>query len=119
MMRPRDDVPEVFLCREAVDFRKGINGLSILVEAELSLNPFDAGLFVFINRSGTSVKILHWERNGFCLWQKRLEKDQFHWPRHLDGAILPLDGQQLNWLLDGYDLRHFRPHSELKYKTLL
>ena len=119
MMRPDNTLPEVFLCREPVDFRKGIRGLSVLVEAELLQNPFSARLFVFINRQGRSIKILYWERNGFCLWQKRLEKDRFSWPRHLDGEVITLDGQQLNWLLDGYDLRHFKPHPDLNYKTLL
>ncbi|MCP4127992.1 MAG: IS66 family insertion sequence element accessory protein TnpB, partial [Gammaproteobacteria bacterium] len=47
-----------------------------LVEAELAQDPFLERLFVFINRMGTSIKILYWERNGFCLWQKRLEQER-------------------------------------------
>ncbi len=119
MMRPADQLPEVFLCREPIDFRKGIPGLSVLVEAELALDPFSERLFCFINRQRTSIKILYWERNGFCLWQKKLEQDRFKWPRHLNGEIITLDGQQLNWLLDGYDLRQLQPHKALKYKTVL
>lgn len=119
MMRPDKSLPEIFLCRDPVDFRKGIQGLSVLVEAELSLDPFSSRLFVFINRAGSCIKILYWERNGFCLWQKKLEKDRFLWPGHLKGDVITLNGQQMNWLLDGYDLRHFQPHSELNYKTLL
>ncbi len=56
------------------------------------------------------MKILYWERNGFVLWQKRLERDRFHWPRG-DGETVILSGQELNWLLDGFDLRHWRPHA--------
>ena len=67
MMRPTNDLPVVYLSREAVDFRKGINGLSILVEDTLSLDPFSEHLFVFCNRRRNRVKILYWERNGFCL----------------------------------------------------
>ena len=65
-------------------------------------------------RSRTRVKVLYWERNGFVLWQKRLERDRFHWPRG-DGATVVLSGQELNWLLDGFDLRHWRPHARLSY----
>ena len=119
MMRPADQLPEVFLCREPIDFRKGIPGLSVLVEAELALDPFSERLFCFINRQRSSIKLLYWERNGFCLWQKKLEKERFKWPRHLAGEIITLDGQQLNWLLEGYDLRHLQPHKALRYKTVL
>jgi len=74
MMRPANDLPVVYLCRDAIDFRKGINGLSILVEDALSLDPFSEQLFVFCNRRRNRIKILYWERSGFCMWQKRLEK---------------------------------------------
>jgi len=119
MMRPSNEVDAVWLCRQAVDFRKGINGLSILVEEQLIRNPFSGQLFVFINRARDKIKILYWERSGFCLWQKRLEQERFKWPVHLAGDVLTLDGQQLNWLLDGYDLAAMRPHRSLAYRTVL
>ena len=75
-MRPAEDV-EVYLCREVVDFRKSINGLSILVEEQLGLSPFGPQLFVFCNRKRDKLKILYWERSGFVLWYKRLEKQRF------------------------------------------
>lgn len=119
-MRPAQSLPAVYLCREAVDFRRGINGLSALVEDQLGANPFGGELFVFINRRRDKIKLLYWERNGFCLWQKRLEQDRFHWPRHLGAeAVLTLTGQQLNWLLDGVDLRHLKPHPERRYTTVV
>ena len=119
MMRPSRDLPAVYLCREAVDFRKGINGLAVLVERDLACDSFSTRLFVFVNRGRDKLKILYWERNGFRLWQKRLERERFQWPRHLPGEVITLDGQQLNWLLDGYDLRALRPHQPLGYKTVL
>ena len=119
MMRPSGSLPTVYLCKSAVDFRKGINGLAVLVEQALGLDPFSERLFVFINRRRDAVKILYWERSGFCLWTKRLEQERFRWPTHLDGAVPTLTGEQLNWLLDGYDLRHLRPHKRLDYKTVL
>lgn len=119
MMRPSNDIDVVWLCRAAVDFRKGINGLSILVEEQLTRDPFSGHLFAFINRKRDKIKILYWERAGFCMWQKRLEQERFKWPDHLSGNVLTLDGQQLNWLLDGYDLAAMRPHRSLAYTTVL
>lgn len=118
-MRPALDLPAVYLCREAIDFRKGINGLAVLVESVLSLDPFSAQLFVFCNRRRDRVKILYWERNGFCLWQKRLERERFKWPRSTHEPVVTLTGQQLNWLLDGYDITRMRPHQRLHFSSVL
>jgi transposase len=70
----------VYLVLGNTDMRKAINGLSILVESHLQLDPFSGHLFVFCNRRRNILKILYWDRNGFCLWQKRLEKHDFKWP---------------------------------------
>jgi transposase len=80
-VRPANELPAVYLCRDIVDFRKGINGLAILVEEALKHDPFSEQLFVFCKCKRDKVKILYWERNGFCLWQKRLERARFKWPR--------------------------------------
>ena len=119
MLRPSKDLEHVFLCRDPVDFRKGINGLSVLVESELCRDPFSAHLFVFINRRRDKIKALYWEHSGFCLWQKCLEQEKFKWPTHLEGDVMILDGQQLNWLLDGYNIAAMRPHRSLVYRTVL
>ena len=60
MMRPSNDLDLVWLCRGTVDFRKGINGLSILVEDQLLHDPFSGQLFVFVNKKRDKVKILYW-----------------------------------------------------------
>lgn len=119
MMRPRDDLPAVYLCREAVDFRKGINGLVVLVEDRLSMDPFSEQLYIFCNRRRDRVRILYWERSGFCLWMKRLERERFKWPRATDEAVVTLSGQQLNWLLDGYDITRLQPHKSLRFSSVL
>ena len=119
MIRPAKALGAVYLCREPVDFRKGMQSLAMLVEASLERDPFAEALYVFTNRRRDAVKLLWWERNGFCLWHKRLERDRFKWPRHLDGVLIELDGEQLNWLLDGLDLRAMQPHKPLNYKTIL
>lgn len=119
MIRPGNDLERVYVYRHAVDMRKAVNGLVILVESVLCLDPFSSQLFVFCNRRRDILKMVWWERNGFCLWIKRLEKERFKWPVHLEGDVLTLNGQQLNWLLDGYDLSVMRPHRALRYATVL
>lgn len=116
MMRPAAEVA-VSLCREPVDFRKSINGLSALVEEELALDPFSAQLFVFVNRRRDKIKILYWERSGFVLWYKRLEKERFPWPAAKDDEVMTLSGRELNWLLDGLDIFRVRPHEILRYRA--
>jgi len=115
MMIPSPDIASVYLCVQPVDFRLSINGLSALVESALALNPFAPSLFVFINRSRDKIKILYWERNGFCLWYKRLEKQRFQWPRDARTDTVVLNGESLNWLLDGFDLWRNPPHKTLHF----
>ena len=62
----------VYLAVGITDMRKAINGLSIMVEQHLSKDPFSGDLFVFCNRRQNMIKILYWDKNGFCLWHKRL-----------------------------------------------
>ena len=118
MMRPAEDV-EVYLCRDPVDMRKSINGLSILVEQALALDPFRPHLFVFCNRKRDKIKILYWERTGFVLWYKRLEKNRFAWPLSGDEEVVALSGRELNWLLDGIDVFAMQPHEEVSFETVL
>jgi transposase len=71
---------KVYLAVGSTDMRKSINGLSILVEGYLEMDPFSGYLFAFSNRRRNQIKILYWVRNVFCLWRKRLEKHRFRWP---------------------------------------
>ncbi len=108
-----DPALKVYLHREPVDGRKAINGLALLVEQALGLNPFAPSLFVFSNRRRDRIKILLWERTGFWLMIKRLEADRFKWPKDAEVAVLSVE--QLHWLLAGIDLTAMRPHPERKY----
>lgn len=109
---------KVYLAAGFTDMRKAINGLSILVEAQLELDPFSGHLFVFCNRRRNMIKVLYWDSNGFCLWHKRLEKERFRWPESWD-QVLELDQRQLNWLLDGLEVQQGRAHSRLSYSTVV
>lgn len=112
-----DEVP-VYLHREAVDFRKAINGLSLIVETAMNQSIFDGGLFVFCNKKRDKLKILYWDNTGFCLWHKRLEQDKFMWPKKHDDAIIHWSNEQLNWLLRGFNVSQIKPHNPLKYNAI-
>lgn len=115
-MHPGYRIGAVYLHRAPVDFRKQINGLAALVEGELEMSPFADALFVFVNRGRTSIKALYWDRNGFCLWQKRLEKDRFAWPAaSASQAVCGVSERELGWLLEGFDPWHENIHKPLNY----
>lgn len=117
-MHPGCDIQQVYLCREAIDFRKSINGLSVLVEQELGLNPFGSALYVFINRQRNKIKVLYWHRNGFCLWLKRLEAEKFAWPRDALDPARTISIHEFEWLLEGFDLWANKPHKTLNYTSV-
>lgn len=108
---------QVYLAVGATDMRKQINGLSLLVESGLGRNPFSGHLFAFSNRRRTQVKVLYWDRNGFCLWQKRLERERFRWPE-TRAAVVQVSPRELRWLLEGLELVQGRAHQALRYSTV-
>jgi transposase len=108
----------IYLAAGSTDMRKAINGLSILVEDQMTLDPFSGHLFVFCNRRRNMIKILYWDRNGFCLWHKRLEQHVFTWPETA-GEVIAVDPRQLCWLLDGLDIALFTAHDTLTYETVI
>ena len=99
----------IYLHRDAVDFRKSINGLALLIEQELGRSPFYPGLYLFSNRNRDKLKALYWDGTGFALWYKRLEKHRFKWPNKHEQKTLTLNEQQLQWLLAGYDVIGHQP----------
>ncbi|KVE22093.1 IS66 family insertion sequence element accessory protein TnpB [Burkholderia vietnamiensis] len=111
-----DEELKVYLHRDPVDFRMGINGLSILVEHAMHLNPMISALFVFGNRRRDRIKILGWGGNGFWLLLKRLEADRFVWPN--GGDTITLSAEQLHWLLDGIDLAVIQKHPRRYYARM-
>lgn len=108
----------VYLCAEPVDFRKGMGSLAVMIESQMHLNPFDQTLYVFANRQYRAIKILYWDRNGFCLWHKRLEKEHYHWIRRGMQGVVSISYEQLEWLLRGYDISLMTPHKTLKYQSV-
>ncbi len=106
---------KVYVALGVTDMRKSINGLALLVEEHFRLDLFSGSLFAFCNRKRDRVKIIYWDRNGFCLWMKRLEKEVFRWPES-EQEVIEISQTALGWLLHGLDLGH--AHRWLAYSSV-
>ena len=112
-------VPEgdVYIMPGYVDMRKAVNGLTMLA-ASYGMDVYDGSYFVFCGKSRRSVKIVYWEVNGFCLWQKKLAKENFKWPQDAS-EVKKFSSRELRWLLDGLDPIKTHGHRKLRYEILL
>jgi transposase len=93
----------IFVCREVTDMRRSFEGLSALAKNVIGQDPLSGHLFVFFNRPRNCVKILLWDRSGFVIWYKRLERGTFREHRAEE-----IDRGELVCLLEGLDLKEFR-----------
>ena len=109
---------QVYLHREAIDFRIGINGLAILVEQSMHLNPFGRAVFAFCNRRRDRIRLLFYDRSGFWLMMKRLEADRFAWPRRQQQAVVRISTEQLHRLLEGIDIEAEQRHPVRQYRSV-
>jgi transposase len=101
----------VFVATQATDMRCGFDRLAAQVRDLLGQDPLSGHLFVFFGRWGDRVKILFWDRTGFCLYYKRLERGVFHRPAadpHSDHRELPVP--ELMLILEGLDLSNAKRH---------
>src|ERR1700687_1929439 len=112
MMHPDANVA-VYVCVTPVDMRKQASTLALLVEQALKKNIFEPALYVFSNHRRDRIKIVYWQRNGLCLWSKRLEgRDRFLFPQDMTAETVMISGAQLEELLAGFDVWR-RGHREL------
>jgi transposase len=84
---------KVYLHREPIDFRAGINSLAVLVQEVMELDPFAPAVFAFCNRRRDRMKLLFFDRSGFVLVLKRLTEDKFRWPRR-EVPLVGRDGRR-------------------------
>ena len=99
----------IFVCVHPTDMRRGFDRLAATAHQVTHQDPLSGYLFVFINRRRDRVKILYWDKSGYCLWYKRLEGGQFHLPTHrLEQESIELDIGQLTLLLEGIELTNTR-----------
>lgn len=96
---------KIYLCTGSTDMRKGINGLSILVQSILSDKLNTGTLFVFRGTRADRIKILWWDGQGFCLYYKCLDKGKFTWPKSGDKGSIGITRAQLSMLIEAIDWR--------------
>jgi transposase len=97
------------------DLRKAVNGLSAIVQETMEQDPFSGSVFLFCNRERKLLKAVYWDKTGFWLSQKRLEKEKFPWPQDTKEAM-ELTAEQLQMLFAGIDF--FKAHKEVHYKKI-
>lgn len=98
-----------YLSRQPADMRKSYDGLSGLVRQGLGRDPLSGEVFIFLNRRRTMVKLLVWDRSGFVLWSKRLERGTFELPcSTAAGASIVLGWEELVLILEGVSLGSVR-----------
>jgi len=105
----------IFIRPGYTDLRKAVNGLSVIVQETMKQDPFSGNAYLFCNREKKLLKAVYWDKTGFWLSQKRLEKEKFPWPQTGEEA-LQLTGGELAMLLKGIDF--FKAHKELHYKKV-
>lgn len=107
---------KIWLYSHPVDMRKSIDCLSIIIAQQLEQNPCGSDVFVFHNGNRDKLKILYYDKNGFCLWYKRLERGRFALPKIANNCYA-LTIEQLRWLLDGLRIEELRGNPELPFDT--
>jgi transposase len=95
------------------DLRKAANGLAAIVQETMKQDPFNGSVYLFCNNDRKLLKAVYWDKTGFWLSQKRLEKDRYPWPQNEKEAV-ELTTEELKMLLTGIDF--FKAHKELFYK---
>ena len=106
---------QVFVRPKPTDMRKQAFGLSLIVTEELGKAPVSGSIYVFCNKRRTILKGLYWEKTGFWLLSKKLEKHRFPWPSEGSQAS-EITQEQLRWLLDGIDF--WKAHTEVSYSSV-
>jgi transposase len=102
---------KIYLGAEAVDMRKGFEGLYGLVRDHLGQDPLSGHLFLFTNRTRTRLKALVWDGSGLWVCAKRLERGRFRWPAAAESRSVTMRPEELAMLVNGMDLAQARPRS--------
>ena len=103
-MRTIFDFKDLYIHRDPVDFRNGINGLSAIVESEMKLDVKASALFIFANQRRTHMKILYFDRSGFALWLKKLEGSRVPWPKKFSEETISIAASDMALLLEGINV---------------
>lgn len=104
MFFPESQV-KIWLYAKPTDMRKSFAGLAVLVKNNMAESPLDGQLFVFINRRQDYIKVLYFDRSGYCLWAKKLEQGRFSYNPEL-GEKQGLNWMQLKLIIEGIDVQN-------------
>ncbi len=107
---------KIFILQTPVDMRKSIDGLTGLIVDHLVMEPQSGALFIFYNRNRNKVKTVYWDKNGFVLHYKRLDKGLFKLSKSPIDSVLEINPDQFQWLLAGLDFQLMNKFSHLKYE---
>ena len=103
---------KIYVAVEAVDMRKGFEGLYGLVRDQLGADPLSGHLFLFSNRTRTRLKALVWDGSGLWVCAKRLEKGRFRWPEAKEKQrSVTMRAEELAMLVNGLDLKQTQPRN--------
>lgn len=105
----------IYLRPGDTDMRKQINTLSLFVKSDMEKDPLNGDMYIFCGKNRKRIKALYWDRNGFCMWQKQLERDRFPWPKTEEDAK-DITREKLHMLLRGIDF--FKEHKEIRYAAI-
>jgi len=109
----------LFLANEPTDLRKGYDGLSAIVQNEFGVDPMTGGAYIFLNRRLTQVRVLFWDRDGYCVLGKRLEQGTFRRVKRSDGsASVEIDAADLAMLFEGIDATDVRRRKRYKPREI-
>jgi transposase len=105
----------ILLFTQPIRMSLSFDGLISLVLQEYGLDPRQPCLFVFGNKGRDKVKVLYFDRSGFAIWYKRLEKEKFFWLESREGYVT-LEHRQFQWLLEGIDLSAVKTHAPCDFR---
>jgi len=111
----------LFVATQPVDGRKGVDSLMLLVRDVLHQDPLSGHLFIFFSKRCDRVRIVYWDRNGFAMWQKRLERGRFRPHFSTDGILTQrtIEAPELALIIEGIDLQgaRRRPRWQPRHQT--
>jgi transposase len=115
MFFPESQV-KIWLHAKPTDMRKSYTGLVALAKNQIRESPLSGHLFVFVNRRQTQIKILYFDRTGYCIWAKRLEEGRFNYNKTA-GEKQSLNWTQLKLIIEGIDLKHTKQNKRYHHPS--
>ena len=109
---------KIYLIPEPVDFRKSVDGLTVIIQEVLKMDPMEKACFMFCNKQHDKIKIIEWDFNGFWLAYKRLESGKFKWPKSTL-PVITISKEQYDWLMNGLNINQRDGFSEVLARKVI